>query len=241
MVKYIFRIKRFYLKLYKNKLGDLGVRNYELGNDFNYLLIKSNEVIENIKTKNYNHTVRPDGSYEILDPNGYKFVIMPNDKDSSVVIGVSLFCSNIENSVNYWSNVLKSKLEPNQTETNASFSFDQSQFRLNLVLSAEKINHAQAFGRIAFSCPTDQLQPLQAEMDKLKLTILTRFIELKTPGKADVCVVILADPDGHEICWVGDEGFRELSRFDPQARGLLDQAILNDKSDEWHEKKNNKI
>jgi len=86
MVKYIFRIKRFYLKLYKNKLGDLGVRNYELGNDFNYLLIKSNEVIENIKTKNYYHTVRPDGSYEILDPNGYKFVIMPNDKDISVVI-----------------------------------------------------------------------------------------------------------------------------------------------------------
>jgi len=78
-------------------------------------------------------------------------------------------------------------------------------------------------------------------MNKLKLTILTRFIELKTPGKADVCVVILADPDGHEICWVGDEGFKELSRFDPQARGLLDQAILNDKSDEWHEKKNKKI
>ena len=78
-------------------------------------------------------------------------------------------------------------------------------------------------------------------MDQLKLTILTRFIELKTPGKADVCVVILADPDGHEICFVGDEGFRELSRFDPQARSLLDQAILGDKSDEWHEKRKTKI
>ena len=78
-------------------------------------------------------------------------------------------------------------------------------------------------------------------MDKLNQTILTRFIELKTPGKADVCVVILADPDGHEICWVGDEGFRELSQFDPKARGLLDEAIQNDKSDEWHEKKNKNL
>ena len=204
------------------------------------MLINSNQVVENIKTKNYSHTVRPDGSYEVLDPNGYKFVIMPSDNDASIVIGVSLFCSNIETSVNYWSNVLKSKLEPNKTETNVSFSFDQSQFRLHLVLSSEKIYHAQAFGRIAFSCPTDQLLPLQAVIDQLKLTILTRFIELKTPGKADVCVVILADPDGHEICWVGDEGFRDLSRFDPQARSLLDQAVLSDKSDEWHEKKNKK-
>jgi hypothetical protein len=46
------------------------------------------------------------------------------------------------------------------------------------------------------------LKPLEQEIDKLSLTVLTRLIELKTPGKADVCVVILADPDGHEICWV---------------------------------------
>jgi len=36
---------------------------------------------------------------------------------------------------------------------------------------------------------------------------------------------------------VGDEGFRELSRFDSNARSLLDQSVQNDKSDEWHEKK----
>jgi hypothetical protein len=46
----------------------------------------------------------------------------------------------------------------------------------------------------------------------------------------------LADPDGYEICFVGDEAFRELSKVDPQAQALLDKAISEDKSDEWWEK-----
>ena len=51
--------------------------------------------------------------------------------------------------------------------------------------------------------------------------------------------MILADPDGHEICFVGDEGFRDLSRVDPNGKKLLDEAMSKDKSDEWHEKRNN--
>ena len=30
--------------------------------------------------------------------------------------------------------------------------------------------------------------------------------------------------DGHEICFVGDEGFRELSQVDPQADNLLNKV-----------------
>ena len=30
--------------------------------------------------------------------------------------------------------------------------------------------------------------------------------------------------DGHEICFVGDEAFRELSQVDPQADKLLDEV-----------------
>ena len=49
--------------------------------------------------------------------------------------------------------------------------------------------------------------------------------------------MILADPDGQEICFVGSEAFRELSQVDPKAEQLLDEAIANDKSDEWFAKK----
>ena len=50
-------------------------------------------------------------------------------------------------------------------------------------------------------------------------------------------VVILADPDSHEICFVGREAFDELSQVDPKADELLDDAMAKDKSKEWFQKK----
>jgi hypothetical protein len=32
--------------------------------------------------------------------------------------------------------------------------------------------------------------------------------------------------DGHEICFVGDEAFRELSKMDPEGSKLLDDVSL---------------
>ena len=50
-------------------------------------------------------------------------------------------------------------------------------------------------------------------------------------------VVILSDPDSHEICFVGSEAFDELSQVDPKADDLLDGAMAKDKSKEWFQKK----
>lgn len=124
-------------------------------------------------------------------------------------------------------------------------SFDQlNYFNLALVESSPKgsaIDHGKSYGRIAFSCPTEELKPLQSEIEQAKQTVLTPFIQLDTPGKATVSVVILADPDGHEICFVGDVEFRDLSQVDPNSQKLLDDAIADDKSDDWHEKKKRNI
>ena len=100
-----------------------------------------------------------------------------------------------------------------------------------------KVDHALAYGRVAFSCPRSQLPELEKTMKESGETILKPLIALDTPGKATVEVVILGDPDGHEICFVGDEAFRELSQIDPKADELLKAAMDNDKSDEWHAKK----
>ena len=175
----------------------------------------------------------------MIDPNGYAFILTPLTAtiQKNSIVEVSLFVTNLNVSIDYWSNVLQGKVASTSNE-NVAISFDETEFKLNLTKSTDNvINHAKAYGRIAFSCPTEQLKPLQALIEEKNLTILTKFISLSTPGKADVCVVILADPDGHEICFVGDEGFRDLSRVDPAATSLLDEAILNDKSDLWHEKR----
>lgn len=63
---------------------------------------------------------------------------------------------------------------------------------------------------------------------KTNNTILTPLITLDTPGKATVRVIILADPDGHEICFVDDEGFRELSKVEDDGNEQLDKYIGKD-------------
>jgi hypothetical protein len=58
-----------------------------------------------------------------------------------------------------------------------------------------------------------ELPGIQSRMEKESQgSIPTPLVSLPTPGKATVQVVILADPDGQEICFVGSEAFDELSR-----------------------------
>ncbi|GCC31225.1 hypothetical protein chiPu_0009682 [Chiloscyllium punctatum] len=42
--------------------------------------------------------------------------------------------------------------------------------------------------------------------------------------------------DGHEICFVGEEAFHDLSQVDATANKLLEDAIAEDKSVEWFAK-----
>jgi len=55
-------------------------------------------------------------------------------------------------------------------------------------------------------------------------------VTLPTEGKTDVIVTILCSPDGQEICFVNDEGFKELSKetgaqidFDRYDKLLIEQ------------------
>uniref|UniRef100_A0A8R1IL95 Glyoxalase domain-containing protein 4 n=2 Tax=Caenorhabditis japonica TaxID=281687 RepID=A0A8R1IL95_CAEJA len=69
------------------------------------------------------------------------------------------------------------------------------------------------------------LQSLQDSVKSAGGKIINELVTLPTPGKADVQVVILADPDDHEICFVGDEGFRALSKVDESAEKELREQI----------------
>lgn len=63
-----------------------------------------------------------------------------------------------------------------------------------LMILGEPINHATAYGRIAFSVPTSDLESYQENAKNNQYKILTPFVTLDTPGKASVSVVIFADP-----------------------------------------------
>jgi thioredoxin 1 len=74
----------------------------------------------------------------------------------------------------------------------------------------KKVDHGKASGRIANACRV--VEPFhKAAVDSGKGSIMNPPITLPTPGKADVVVTILADPDAYEICFVGDVGFYDLA------------------------------
>lgn len=122
-----------------------------------------------------------------------------------------------------------------------TLGFAETMCKLELVDVGGAVDHAKAFGRIAFSCPSKELSVIEANVEaKAKAlggAVKTPLVSLDTPGKATVQVVILSDPDQHEICFVGDEAFRELSSVDPKADQLLEAALAADKSAEWYARK----
>lgn len=109
-------------------------------------------------------------------------------------------------------------------------------FKNKFIFPGAPVNHAKAYGRIAFSCPFEEQPTIDKKIQEAGEKILTPLISLDTPGKATVRVIILADPDDHEICFVDDESFRKLSQVDPASDAELDKYIKSDKSrprNEW--------
>jgi len=153
------------------------------------------------------------------------------------VIKVVLNVENLNRSLDFWSKLLGMKVA-SSTEKSALLTFGEGQTSLELVAIGEKICMDTASGRIAFACLAKELPGLQARVQKHDARrIHTKLVTLDTPGKATVSVVILTDPDWHEICFVGDEAFRKLSKIDANAEKALLEAIQCDWSDEWEEKK----
>lgn len=215
-----------------------GVGEYKLGNDFLGFTIQSSQAVSNAKKIGWPLTEVGEALYLTEAPGGYRFYLLDKDQpDCDPVQKITLAVSDLQRSVHYWSSLLGMKMmEKCEEKKSVLMGFADSQCKLELQDIRASVDHGTAFGRIAFSCPREQLPDLEALMKKENQKILTPLVSLDTPGKATVEVVILADPDGHEICFVGDEAFRQLSAFDPSGNELLDKAMAADKSDEWFAK-----
>nr|CAD7455851.1 unnamed protein product [Timema tahoe] len=205
-----------------------GINSYELGNDFRGITIRSKQAIDKAKEVGW-PLKNEDGQVVLEAPGGYKFFLIddlqPLDKDP--IEKVSLNISNLQRSLDYWNKLLGLKIYE-KSEKSVLLGFSNNQTKLELYDIGQKVNRAKAFGRIAFAIPFDEQPKLSEKVEAAKEKILTPLISLDTPGKATVRVLILADPDGHEICFVDDENFRKLSAFDPEGEALLDRYIKKD-------------
>lgn len=204
-----------------------GINSYDRGNDFQSITIRSKEALERAKQQNW-----PIINNNVLEaPGGYRFVIInePQPSNKDPVEKVTLSSSNLLKSINYWNGILGLTIF-DRTENSVVLGFKENETKLELVDISKPVDRAKAYGRIAFSCPHSEQEIVDQKIRNSNQTILTPLISLDTPGKATVRVIILADPDGHEICFVDDEAFRELSKVDPEGVKLLDRWIKKEES-----------
>ncbi|KAK9504002.1 hypothetical protein O3M35_010449 [Rhynocoris fuscipes] len=228
MVGYGFEDTHFAMELTYN----YNVDNYKKGNEFLGITIKSREVIARAKATKWPIIQEDDTHYTLEAPGGYTFIIIdePQPTDSDPVQKVSLACSNLDKTINYWHCELGMNVYQKDEQSVILAYANEGQAKLQFIQTPEKIDRAEAYGRIAFAIPNIELEPLETRIKGKDLKILTPLITLDTPGKASVTVVILADPDGHEICFVDEENYHILSQFDPQAEASLNKYIrLDDK------------
>ncbi|XP_018320343.1 glyoxalase domain-containing protein 4 [Agrilus planipennis] len=204
------------------------VKSYEKGNDFIGITIKGKEILERAKAEKW--PILEGNTLEA--PGGYKFFITdePQPLDKDPVQKVTLASSNLSNTLKYWHDILGLNVFE-KTEKCAVLGFNDTQTKLEFQDIGQTINHAKAYGRIAFSVPYEQQPLIEKAIKESKNKIVTPLISLDTPGKATVRVIILADPDGHEICFVDDEAFKELSKPDYESEKILDLYMRKDATD----------
>jgi catechol 2,3-dioxygenase-like lactoylglutathione lyase family enzyme len=202
-----------------------GIKSYRKGNDYQFITIHSRHAFSN--ALQYGYDKGSDGCIKVQAPGGYDFLLYNTDTGTSdPVQSICLSVTNLDRSIKYWHSLLGLTVY-SQSDDSVVLGYDTNQAKLVLKQISGPIDRGEAFGRIAFSCPKSELPVIEKAIKEANETILTPLVSLDTPGKATVEVVILADPDGHEICFVGDEGFRELSRVDPKADELIDEVGYN--------------
>ncbi|PAA54926.1 hypothetical protein BOX15_Mlig029591g1, partial [Macrostomum lignano] len=250
MVGYGPEDEHFVLELTYN----YGIGRYAAGNDFAGIVVSATRADLDRALQSGWPTVIPEGASDVVvvqSPDGHRFELTMASQYSigdsskagqSRVAAVRLASSNLDATVTYWRDLLgfcllerdaaKATLQPGAGQCRLEF--------FQLPGANPTVERAKAYGRVAFSCPADALPGIQAASERAGQKVLTPLLSLDTPGKATVQVVILADPDGHEICFVGDEAFRQLSQVDPKADSLLDEAMAGDKSAEWFAKRGGK-
>lgn len=203
------------------------VQGYKYGNDLASLTIRNRQAVANARQSLDNTFIDRDDtnqqSLTVRSPDGQRFVLIDEDvaPGEDPVQTLSLNVSNLTKSADYYSRVLKMKINEQESSdkqvklyyglrtkttnkdskvhTKCGFLVDQ-QCQLELVGINAPIERGTGYGRKAFACPTADVEAIKEAVDREGFRILIEPMELG--GMLDLNkakIVILADPDGNEV------------------------------------------
>lgn len=188
-----------------------GIDSYENGNDVQHFTLAMPEAVTRAVALGYKVEYL-EGEPLIHGPDHFRYKIVdPEAGRAERFAAVALRSSDLSLTRNYWCEVLgMSTFHSDETKLTVGWAADQVLLEFVNVGDGLAVEHGKAAGRIANACRA--VEPFYEAAKASGLgDIMNTPITLPTPGKADVVVTILADPDGYEICFVGDVGFYDLA------------------------------
>jgi catechol 2,3-dioxygenase-like lactoylglutathione lyase family enzyme len=197
------------------------VQGYKYGNDFSSVTIHNRQAVANARRLLDSKYIEEDHtkSLTVHSPDGRRFILIDNDVQpgDDPVRCLSLNVSNLKKSTDYYTRLLQMKvyeLESNNNrvrlyyglltnqqatvKTKSGFLLD-NQCQLELNELGQHIDRGTGYGRKAFSCPKHDIDLIQKMMEKEGFTVLIPATELGGLFDVKQKVVILSDPDGHEV------------------------------------------
>jgi len=223
MIGYGHEDRHFVLELTYN----YGIGHYDLGNDFDAIHIEHDEVYNHLKDK---AEKGPETSLLVRDPDGHKFYIYPGKADLPLK-RLSLNVKSLAESKQFWEDIVGMR-EVSSTDHSAVLTYgpDQVALELRQLPVGVALNRGTAFGRYAIAYPTEKQEETEERIRKINPHwIHTSRVKLDTPGKQSVYVVVLRDPNDHEIGLVSaTEFWIQASQMDDEK--LLVESIAKDKS-----------
>jgi len=194
-----------------------GIKGYRRGNDLRYIGIYIvEESLQKAEKQGYKtKKIENDTNliYEIIGPDDvciHAQIVkeLPKEPFWSIALNVK----DISQTYDYWVGTLN--LHPlafvNNAYLRCCYGY-QVPMEFYQLKNDEQLDHGKAQGRIAYStCLINGHAILYNYIFDRGYKVHTEPVTLSTPGKADVTVIILQDPDEYEICFVGQKGFDDL-------------------------------
>lgn len=230
MIGYGPELTHFIMELTYN----YGIQSYRNGNEFVSITLRSAEALQRARHLNYPiETDADDGVAVLRSPDGYRFRIIDAPQPTGLVDPVerlTLASSDLERSLSFWRDTIGLKVREQSAAAIVLFYDHFIDVELRPLGAGVQLDRGEAFGRTVFAVPYAQQPYLNGRIRAAAVpaTVLHELLSLDTPGKATVRVLVIADPDGHEICFVDDEGFTQLSEPDEKSEAEFERFIAED-------------
>ncbi|XP_014288651.1 glyoxalase domain-containing protein 4 isoform X2 [Halyomorpha halys] len=92
-------------------------------------------------------------------------------------------------------------------------------------MDKEPISHGSGKGKIVLSIPLRDLQDIETSSRDTNRTIIAPLKCVEISENKTVNLLFLADSDCHEICFLDEESFRIISRYDPLGEAFLHYSM----------------